>query len=37
MVQKLINKDFDYEDEEPLFRWKRKKQSPKAFSPPKPI
>ncbi|XP_047270359.1 uncharacterized protein LOC124899505 [Capsicum annuum] len=35
--QKLVNEDSDYEDEEPLLRWKRKRTSPKTSPPPKPI
>lgn len=37
VVRKIIDQDSDYEDKEPLLRWKRKKSSPKAPPPPKPI
>lgn len=35
--RQLVNEDSDYEDEEPLLRWKKKRTSPKTPPPPKPI
>ena len=35
--RQLVNEDSDYEDEEPLLIWKRKRTSPKTPPPPKPI
>lgn len=35
--RQLVNKDSDYENEEPLLRWKRKRTSPKTPPLPNPI